>query len=370
MIRFDNFNIQYAAIKSEIDAAVQRVLDSGWFILGKEVEAFESEFSQYIGCKYCVGVASGTDALALSLMALGIGHGHEVITTDLTAFPTITAIMQAGAVPVTVDISYEDGLMAAGEIEKHITPRTRAIIPVHLYGQSCDMNEILAIAKKHGLEVVEDCAQSVGATYRGQVTGSLGTLGAFSFYPTKNLGAYGDGGAITTNDEALFQKLRQLRNYGQADRYHHRNFGLNSRLDEIQAAILRTKLHYLDEWNDLRWQHAAYYHSHLDKNVVGTLKEHDYGKPVYHLFVIQARPGCRDGLTAHLKDSGIQCLIHYPVPAHSQGAFPQDREINEAAYVNARQFAGDIVSIPVYPELSIEDREKIVQTVGKFTAGS
>lgn len=361
MIRFDNFKVQYAALKEEIDEAVRKVLESGWFIMGKELEAFEKELAAYIGCKYCVGVASGTDAIALSLMVLNVGSGDEVITTDMTAFPTIAGIMQTNAVPVVADISYDDGLINAAEIEKRITPHTKAIVPVHLYGQSCDMDSICEIAQKYNLEVVEDCAQSVGASYKNKKTGCFGHVNAFSFYPTKNLGAYGDGGAITTDDVTIYQKLLQLRNYGQRVRYYHDTFGINSRLDEMQAAILRVKLKYLENWNNQRRQHAHYYQNHL--NSVNCLKENSYGVPVYHLFVIKTSG--RDRMVEYLKAHGIQCLIHYPVPIHQQKAFPGKTNTGER-YPNTERFANEIVSIPIYPELSEEDREKIVKVINEF----
>jgi dTDP-4-amino-4,6-dideoxygalactose transaminase len=361
LIRFDNFKVQYTVLKKEVDGAVHRVLDSGWFIMGKELEAFEAEFAAYIGCSYCVGVASGTDAIALSLMVLDIGSGDEVITTDMTAFPTIAGIMQTNAVPVAVDISYDDGLINALEIEKKITPHTKAIVPVHLYGQSCDMDPICEIAQKYNLKVIEDCAQSVGASYKNKKTGSIGHVNAFSFYPTKNLGAYGDAGAITTDDETIYQKLLQLRNYGQRVRYYHDTFGINSRLDEMQAAILRVKLKYLEDWNNQRYRHAHYYHTHLKS--VTCVKENSYGVPVYHLFVVKA-PG-RDRMVEYLKSHGIQCLIHYPVPIHEQKAFPGKSGKNER-YPHTERFANEIVSIPIYPELSEEDREKIVKVIDEF----
>lgn len=361
MIRFDNFKVQYAAIKEEIDEAVHRVLDSGWFIMGKELEAFEKEFAAYIGCKYCVGVACGTDAIALSLRALDIGSGDEVITSDMTAFPTIAGIMHANAVPVVADISADDGLIDAASIEGKITPLTKAIVPVHLYGQSCDMDPICEIAVRHNLKVVEDCAQSVGASYKNIKTGCIGHVNAFSFYPTKNLGAYGDGGAITTDNESIYRKLLQLRNYGQRVRYYHDTFGINSRLDEMQAAILRVKLKYLEEWNNRRRQHAHYYRIHLKS--VKCLIENTYRAPVYHLFVIKT-PG-RDRMVEYLKSQGIQCLIHYPVPIHQQKAFPGKKGENER-YPQTERFADEIVSIPIYPELSEEDRGKIVKVIDEF----
>jgi dTDP-4-amino-4,6-dideoxygalactose transaminase len=363
VIRFDNFNPQYAAIKEEIDTAVRRVLESGWFILGQEVEAFEREFARYIGCRYCVGVASGTDAIALSLAALDIGGGDEVITTDMTAFPTIAAIVQAGALPVPVDISPDDGLIDPDKIEAKITTRTKAVVPVHLYGQSCDMDPICGIARKHRLKIVEDCAQSVGAAYKERKTGAIGDVSAFSFYPTKNLGAYGDAGAVTTDDEAVYNKLLQLRNYGQRTRYYHDTPGINSRLDEMQAAVLRVKLEHLDRWTRQRRRHAAYYRQHL--NSVACLKENPYGEPVYHLFVVKTPH--RDRMLEYLKANGIQCLIHYPVPIHRQKAFPTRGLQDDNLYPHTGRFAHEIFSIPLYPELTAEQREKIVETINRMS---
>jgi dTDP-4-amino-4,6-dideoxygalactose transaminase len=359
MIRFDNFKVQYADIREEIDEAVHRVLESGWFILGRELETFEKEFAEYIGSNYCVGVGCGTDALALSLMVLGIGKGDEVITSNMTAFPTIAGIMQSGATPVVVDISYEDGLIDVSRIEEKINKNTKAILPVHLYGQSCNMDVICDLAREYGLRVVEDCAQCVGATFKGKKAGCIGDIGAFSFYPTKNLGAYGDAGAVTTNDKKIYEKLQRLRNYGQRIRYYHDDFGINSRLDEIQAAILRVKMSYLDRWNEKRRCFAAAYREKLLK--VSCLKENAYGIPVYHLFVIKTKK--RDQLMDYLKSQKIQTLIHYPVPIHKQKAFCLQK--NET-FPHTGRFADEIMSIPIYPELSDENLGKIVEAINKF----
>ncbi|MCU0285499.1 MAG: DegT/DnrJ/EryC1/StrS family aminotransferase [Acidobacteria bacterium] len=358
-IRFDNFKVQYAQIREEIDAAVHRVLDSGWFILGKELEMFESDFAQYIGCNYCVGVGNGTDAITLSLMALGIGRGDEVITSNMTAFPTIAGIMKSGATPVVVDIRFEDGLIDAAKIEAKINRDTKAVLPVHLYGQSCDMDPIKDLAYRYGLKVVEDCAQSVGAVYKNQKTGTIGEVSAFSFYPTKNLGAYGDAGAVTTNDETIYKKLLALRNYGQRVRYYHDEFGFNSRLDEIQAAILNVKLKYLDSWNEKRHSLAASYHKKL--HTVSCLQENNYGLPVYHLFVIQTK--YRDKLMAYLKSRGIQTLIHYPVPMHKQKGFGLQTDED---FPGSTRFADEILSIPIYPELSDENLALITGQINTF----
>lgn len=361
MILFNNLKLQYKSIKEEIDSAIKRVLKNGWFILGDEGRAFEAEFAKYIGVSYCVGVASGTEAIALSLICLGIGRDDEVITTNLTAFPTITGIMQAGATPVVVDIDIKNGLIDNSKIKRKISPRTKAIIPVHLYGQCCKMDEMMQIAKEHDLKVVEDCAHSVGTDYLTAKTGSLGYCNAFSFYPTKNLGAYGDAGAITTNDAETYKKLLRLRDYGRITKNaHHDKEGINSRLDEIQAAILRVKLKYLDEWNNERIKIAQFY----KENLVGVecLEPSMFGKSSYYLFVIKTNK--RDALILHLRASDIQSFIHYPIPINRQEAYPHQKKEN---LENSNKFSNSVLSIPIYPELEEAEMEEIVNTINKFT---
>lgn len=359
MILFNDFKKEYKTIQQEIQSAIQRVLDSGWFVLGKEGENFEKEFAQYIGTRYCVGVANGTEAIALALQAMDIGSGDEVITTNMTAFPTITGIRQAGATPVVVDICAEDGLIDYRQIESKITPRTKAIVPVHLYGQCCAMEQINRIASQHHLKVMEDCAQAAGSLYQGKKAGSLGDAASFSFYPTKNLGAYGDAGAITTSDPLIYERLLALRNYGQTKRYYHDYEGINSRLDELQAAILRAKLPYLDQWNQKRRQIAARYREKLEG--VECLQEHSYGQMNYHLFVIKTPH--RDELMKWLEENGIKTLIHYPVPIHRQKAFPGQKE---EGMPRTQEFAGSILSLPLYPELTESEVETIIHTVNRF----
>jgi len=264
MILFNDFVSEYQAIKPEIDQAIMGVLQRGWFILGEEVALFEEELAGFLGVKHCVGVASRTDALTLSLLALDIQAGDEVITANMTAFPTVTGIMNSGATPVVVDVRPQDSLIDPRAIRRHITSKTKAIIPVHLYGQSCDMEAIRKIASDYNLRIVEDCAQACGAEYGGEKVGGIGDCGAFSFYPTKNLGAYGDAGAVVTKDENLAQRLRLLRNYGQSSRYHHVANGLNSRLDELQAAILRVKLRHLETWNEKRVAIGEWYNANIN----------------------------------------------------------------------------------------------------------
>ena len=359
MILLNNFKIQYQNIKNEIDEAIQRVLDSSWFILGKELESFEREFANYLGVKYCVGVASGTEAITLALMVHEIGQGDEVITTNMTAFPTITGILQSGAIPVVIDIFEKDGLIDYTEIEMKINKMTKAIVPVHLYGQSCDMTEILNIAKNKKLIVIEDCAQSAGASSRDKKTGSLGECGAFSFYPTKNLGAYGDGGAITTNDKEIYKKLLCYRNYGQTSRYYHKTKGINSRLDEIQSAILRVKLKYLDEWNYQKRKIASFYQENLNK--VECLEENNHGKSVYHLFEIKTQH--RDKMIKYLNGKNIQALIHYPIPINKQESFKWQKDEN---FDNTKKFTNSILSIPIYPDLKKKEMEEIVRAINGY----
>jgi dTDP-4-amino-4,6-dideoxygalactose transaminase len=356
MIVLNDFVAQYHSIKKNIDERIQKVIDSGTYILGEEVQQFEDEFANYMGAMHCVGVASGTDAITISLMALNIGAGDEVITTNMTAFPTITGILRAGSVPVVIDIRNDDGLIDPSLIERKITKRTKAIVPVHLYGQSCDMNSIKYIAEKFNLKIIEDCAQSAGATYSHSKTGTIGDCGAFSFYPTKNLGAFGDGGAVITNNEALYHRLLMLRNYGKIDVYQHHDNGFNSRLDEIQAAILRVKLQHLDRWNKRRREIAEYYQSMLAS--VTCLTKHDYGIPVYHLFVIKTDK--RDALIHHLKENQIQTLIHYPIPVNRQVAF---KTRQDESLLVSEHYADSVLSIPIHPYLYDREVEKIVKII-------
>lgn len=356
MIPFTNLSAHYQALRDDIDEAISQTMQSGHFVLGEQVKSFEEEFARFIGVRYCVGVASGTDAITLSLLASGIQPGDEVITAAMTAFPTITGIMQAGARPVVVDITIDDGLIDAARINEKITPRTRAIVAVHLYGQCCDMDQLLALAREQGLCVIEDAAQAVGATYHNRMAGGFGQCNAFSFYPTKNLGAFGDGGAVTTNDKSIYESLLMRRNYGQSDRYHHDGPGINSRLDELQAAILRVKLARLPEWNERRAVIAQKYRGNL--STVRCLVEHDYGAPNHHLFVVRhEQPG---RCMRHMEAKGVQTLIHYPLPVHRQKAFPFQK--NEP-FPRSDLFSKTIFSLPIYPELADADVETIIEAI-------
>lgn len=359
MILFHDFKKHYQAHTKELDTAVRNVFESGRFILGEQLSTFEKEFARYIGVTYCAGVASGTEAIALSLMALDIGEGDEVITTNITAFPTIAGIMQARALPVVVDINADDGLIDYGKIESKITSKTRAIVAVHLYGQCCDMKPLRALARNRKLMLIEDAAQAAGAAYGGKKAGCFGECGAFSFYPTKNLGAFGDGGAITTDSETLHQKILMLRNYGQSRHFYHDVFGINSRLDELQAAILSVKLRFLDHDNARRNDIATRYRSEL--KTVKCLKLHSYGKHNYHIFVV--RHPRRDAFVRYLTSKGIQTMVHYPVPVNRQKSFPfQKNDI----FPESERFVKTIFSLPLYPELSDDLAGQIIEAANGF----
>jgi dTDP-4-amino-4,6-dideoxygalactose transaminase len=363
MIPFVDLKAQYSGIKQEIDEAMSRVFDRCQFVLGDEGEAFESEFAAYCQAKHAVGVNSGTSALHLALIAAGIKPGDEVITASFTFVATAAAIRYAGATPVFVDVDPRSLTIDASNIEAAITPRTKAIVPVHLYGQCVDMRPLLGIARSHGLIVIEDAAQAHGAEYENRRAGNLGDLACFSFYPGKNLGAYGEGGAVTTNDPAYDKALRVLRDHGQTAKYHHEVIGYNYRLEGIQGAVLRVKLRHLDEWNDARRRLAALYRELLADAGVGLVEEMSYGKPVYHVFPILTDH--RDAMAEHLKKSNIATGIHYPVPVHLQPAFADlgykagDLPITERA---ARQ----TLSLPMYPELSKEHVSIVTQSVCGF----
>jgi dTDP-4-amino-4,6-dideoxygalactose transaminase len=359
MIPFQDFKKHYLSHKEAFDAAVLKVFEGGRFILGEQLRTFEKEFARYIGVKYCAGVASGTEAIALSLMALGIGDGDEVITTNVTAFPTVTGIMQARARPVVVDINPDDGLIDVKKIGQKITAKTRAIVAVHLYGQCCDMKQLRALCRERKLPLVEDAAQAAGAEHGGKKAGSFGECAAFSFYPTKNLGAFGDGGAITTGSEILYNKILMLRNYGQSRHFYHDTFGINSRLDELQAAILRVKLSFLGRDNARRSDIAARYRQEL--TAVKCISCRPYGTPNYHIFaVLHPR---RDAVVRHLSAKGVQTIVHYPVPVNRQRSFPFQK--NER-FPESERFAKTVFSLPLYPELSDDLVGQVIEAVNGF----
>jgi dTDP-4-amino-4,6-dideoxygalactose transaminase len=331
-------------------------------IQGEELEAFESEFAQYCGTRFCVGVGNGFDALNLILRAYGIGPGDEVIVPAHTFIATWSAVTLAGAVPVPVE-TYDDGTYTIDVklIEASITPQTRAIIPVHLYGRPADMSPIMSIALKYGLKVLEDAAQAHGARYCGTRAGNLGDAAAFSFYPGKNLGAFGDGGAITTNDADLTAKLRSLRNYGSSVKYVHEVIGLNSRLDSLQAAVLRVKLRYLDEWNARRQSLAACYRESLYGFPELLAVNSDKFESVYHLFVVRSKN--RDILQAELKEVGIETLIHYPEPVHKHGAY---KSMNNLDLPIANRLSSEVLSLPMGPHLSMEDINSVIHHINRL----
>ena len=346
-----------------IRAAIDRVVGSGWFVLGPEVAAFETEFAAACGAAHAVGVGTGTDAIALILRGLGIGPGDEVITTPLSAAYTALAVMMAGARPIFADIDSERLTLDPAAVESAVTSRTRAILPVHLYGQPADMDALASIASKHGLALVEDACQAHLGTAAGRPLGTLGVAGAFSFYPTKNLGALGDGGAIVTNDAALFARLKRLRNGGQSDRYHHVEFGINTRLDEMQAAILRARLPYLPDWTARRRALAAAYRSALVDAPVSVLREFDPGH-VYHLFVV--RTAQRERLQQHLASDGIETLVHYPVPIPRQPALAAQKPADCPA---ANRACDEVLSLPLHPGLATSDIATVATSLRRFHEG-
>jgi len=351
---------QYQTIKPEIDAAIQNVITKSAFIGGEEVRSFENEFASYCEANVCVGVGNGTDALYLTLRALGIGTGDEVITVAHTFIATAEAISMTGALPIFVDVREDTMLMDAAKIEAAITPRTKAIVPVHLYGQSCDMDAIVQIARKHGLKVIEDAAQAHGGRWRGQRVGSIGDAATFSFYPGKNLGAFGDAGAVVSQDEELIEHVRMLANHGRLEKYTHKMEGVNSRLDALQAAILRVKLRYLDEWNNRRRTHADFYLDSLSQSEFRPQAVNPNAEPVWHLFVVRVSE--RESLQKRLKDEGIATGIHYPVPLHVQPAY-QNRQIPLGSLPVTEATANQVVSLPMYPELSEAQLELIVNAM-------
>ena len=365
---------QYLTIKDELDAAVQRVLDTSFFVLGQELTAFEAAWADYLGVARAVGVGSGTEAIHLTLRVLDIGPGDEVLTVSHTAVATTVAISSTGATPVFVDIDPHTYTMDCADLERRITPRSKAIVPVHLYGHPADMDRILPLAESHSLVVVEDAAQAHGAAYRGRRCGTLGAAGAFSFYPTKNLGAYGDGGAVVTNDVALAERLVLLRNYGWSERYYSAIKGYNSRLDELQAAVLGAKLPYLDRWNARRRRLAALYTAALAGDTLGVTgastiqvpTEAAWATHAYHLYVVRLPE--RDRVQARLRERGIVTQVHYPVPVHLQEAY-RDLGYTPGSLPHTEQAAAEILSLPLYPELTDDDVQYVAAALRETLAG-
>lgn len=357
-VPFLDLQAQYRSLKPEVDAAMQRVLDSSAYVLGPSVEEFEKAFATYCGVAHCIGVNSGTSALALLMQAHGIGAGDEVITVTNSFFASAEAISEIGAIPVLVDCELSTGLMDPELLQVAITSKTKAILPVHLYGQPCHMDRINAIARKHSLLVFEDACQAHGAMYKGKRAGSLADGAAFSFYPGKNLGAYGEGGAITTNDDEIAAKLKMLRDHGSAKKYHHDVVGWNERLDGLQGAVLMTKLPHLDRWNALRRAHAERYRSMLPPQAQ-TMAQQEGSESSMHLFVI--RVADRDRVQKELSAKGIGTGIHYPIPIHLQPAYAG--RWNAGAFPNAEKLAGEILSLPMFAELTDEQILTVVDAL-------
>ena len=381
MVPLCDLRAQYESLKHEIDAAMQTVAASGQFILGPNVKAFEEEMAAYLGCKHAIGVGSGTDALHLALRALDIGPGDEVITTPFTFIATSEAICLVGATPVFVDINPRTFNIDPNLIEAAITPRTKAILPVHLYGQPCDMDAIMQIAERHGLRVVEDCAQALGAEYRGRKAGTFGDAGCLSFFPSKNLGCFGDGGMVVTNDSGLYERVEYLRRHGGRVKYHHEELGLNSRLDELQAAILRVKLPHLDHWNGLRRQHAYRYNALLVK--IPTLacpwelgsnegeyltldrkQRNDLLTSVYHQYTVQLDN--RENVWSAAKNAGVGCFAYYPVPLHLQDVH-RGLGYRRGVFPNSERAANRCLSLPMFPELSNRQLGEVAAAIAKAT---
>jgi dTDP-4-amino-4,6-dideoxygalactose transaminase len=366
-VPFVDLRAQYAALEEEVNRVVLKVMRDADFILGRDVKLFEEEFAAYCEAGYGIAVDSGTSALELILRAFEIGPGDEVITVANTFIATVLAISATGATPVLVDIdpaTYTIDVVAA---EAAITPRTRAILPVHLYGQPADMDPVLALAERHGLIVVEDACQAHGARYKGCRIGGISHAAAFSFYPAKNLGAYGDAGIVTTNDERIANSVRMLRDYGQREKYHHLLRGYNRRMDTIQAAVLRAKLPHLDDWNAARQQHAADYQTLLAESNLVLPEQPSFAESVYHLFVVRSE--ARDTLKNYLTAQGIATGVHYPIPIHLQPAYA-DLGHKVGDFPVTEQFAGQLLSLPMYPEMTSEHIDQVVHSIMHFAKES
>lgn len=356
---------QYAGIKPEIDAAMQRVVNNTSFILGKEVSEFEKNFAAFSRVAHCIGTDSGTAALHLALLLCDVKPGDEVITTTHTFIATAEVISVIGAKPVFVDIDPRTYNIDPNKIERAITPRTKALIPVHLYGQPAEMNPLLEIARQHNLRVIEDAAQAHGAEYRGRRAGTLGDVACFSFYPGKNLGAYGDAGAIVTNDAELAERARMLRDHGRREKYTHQIVGYGYRLDALQAAILGVKLPHLETWNARRRALADYYTELLTNLGIVTPYAPPHSTPVYHIYCIRVPLGKRDELQKHLKARGIEAGIHYPIPLHLQPVY-QNLGYKHGDFPQAEQAANEILSLPIYPEMTDAQVNQVVEAVKEF----
>ena len=358
MIPMVDLKAQYHSIKTEIDSAIANVLETSQFILGTEVAAFESEFAAYCNCDFAVGLNSGTSALHLALLAAGVGPGDEVITTPFTFVATVAAIGYAGAKPVLVDVEPSTLTIDVHKIEPALTPRTKAIIPVHLFGHPADMDPILALAAAKRLTVIEDAAQAHGSEYKSRRVGSMGAMGCFSFYPGKNLGAFGEGGAVVTNHNEFARKIRMLRDWGAETKYHHVLKGYNYRLEGLQGAILRVKLRHLEQWTEARRSHARQYSDLLQGSDFLTPSARDYARHVFHVYAIRVRRN-RDELQKHLNQKGIQAAIHYPVPIHLMPAY-SDLGHQLGDFPQAEKAAAEVLSLPLYPELNEDLMKEVV----------
>lgn len=363
MVPFVELQSQFRQIEGEVRAAIDRVLERSWYILGEECASFERAFAAWVGTAHAAGVGSGTEAIHLALRAAGVGHGDEVITVANTCVPTIAGIGASGATPVLVDAHPDTLTLDPEKLADALTEKTRAIVPVHLYGHPCDMDPIMAFAEAHGITVVEDCAQAHGARYKGHMCGTLGHMAAFSFYPSKNLGAYGDAGAITTNDAALDASLRKLRNYGEETRYHHVVPGFNSRLDEIQAAILRVKLPHVEAWNAQRRALAARYAEGLAGLPLQLSPRAEWAEPNHHLYPV--RLNGRDGLQAFLREHGVQTLMHYPIPVHLQPAYVS-LGYAVGTFPVAESACASVLSLPLYPEMGQAAQDEVIRAIRSF----
>jgi dTDP-4-amino-4,6-dideoxygalactose transaminase len=359
-VPFNDLARQTVRYREELEDVIARVLNAGRYVLGEELERFETAFASYCSTQFAVGVASGTDAITIALQAAGVGPDDEVITAANTCVPTIVGIEGAEARPVLVDCEESTYTLDPALIEKAITPRTRAIVPVHLYGQCADLDRILSLAQRHGINVIEDCAQAHGAEYGGRRAGSFGIAGAFSFYPTKNLGALGDGGAVVTNDPDIAERARLLRNYGERERFEHVLRGRNSRLDALQAALLTAKLKHLDAWNERRRELAARYSSTLDGSSASVPIEAERRRHVYHLYVIRVRE--RNRFREALANMGVETAIHYPTPVQRQPAYADLMPVDRSLAISER-VAAEILSLPLYPDLSDEEALRVASAV-------
>ncbi len=362
-IPFLDLKAAYLELKNDLDAAYQRVMDSGWYIMGAELETFEKEWAEYCGTRYCMGVGNGLEALHLILRAYDIGPGDEVIVPANTYIATWLAVSQCGARPVPVEPVETTYNLDPNRIEEKISSRTKAIMAVHLYGQAADMDGINSVARQYGLKVIEDAAQSHGALHKGQRAGSLGDAAGFSFYPGKNLGAFGDAGAVVSNDSDLIKKIQSLRNYGSHIKYHNEVKGYNSRLDELQAAFLRVKLHKLDEWNQRRNELAERYLQYINPDKYILPRVPDWANPVWHIFAVRCQE--REALLNHLKAKGIGCMVHYPIPPHLQPAYAE-LQMAAGSYPISEKIHQEVFSLPLWPQLSLVEQDYVIETLNKY----